>query len=322
MILIWEHTFQKLGIKTEEHSIVLTEAALNPAGNRAKMVKIMFERFKFRAVYVGAQAVLSLYSIGRTNGCVVDSGDGVTHVVPVVHNQILVEGVKRVDVAGRDVTHSLINLLTRAGYTFSSSEELEWARKLKEDLCYVAHDPAEDHKLATQTTTLLASVKLPNGKRVTMGRERYEAPECLFQPPDIGRDVPGVGETVYAAVESCPLDARGELFGNVILSGGTSMLSGYKSRLERELVLQFRQRVEANLQGSTHASHADKAVANFSKKILKIIARPERRFQVYCGARAFVEICVSNTALGESMFVTMDGYTEDPEASLAKLRQI
>ena len=43
----------------------------------------MFETFNAPAFYVAIQAVLSLYASGRTTGIVFDSGDGVSHVVPI-----------------------------------------------------------------------------------------------------------------------------------------------------------------------------------------------------------------------------------------------
>lgn len=68
----------------EEHPVLLKEAPINPNYNREKMIQTIFETFNAPAFYVAIQAVLSLYASGRTTGIVIDSGDGVTHVVPII----------------------------------------------------------------------------------------------------------------------------------------------------------------------------------------------------------------------------------------------
>merc|ERR1719262_1891449 len=148
---VWHHTFyNELRVTPSECTgILLTEAPRNPKANREKMVEIMFETFEVQNTYVAIQAVMSLYAAGRTTGLVVDSGDGVSHTVPVFEGFSVPHAVERMEIAGRVLTEWLQKLLVNhAAENFTSSAEKEIVKNIKEELCYVAQNFDEESKAA------------------------------------------------------------------------------------------------------------------------------------------------------------------------------
>merc|ERR1712173_21087 len=243
----------------------------------------MFEEFHVPAMYVAIQAVLSLYASGRTTGIVLDSGDGVSHTVPIFEGFSCPHAIKRIDLAGRDLTEWMSKILQKNGTTLTTSAEMEIVRDIKEKLSYVALDyEAEEAKYASNPGSIDQNYELPDGGVINVGKERFECPELLFDPSMNGKQDCGIHTVTYSSINACDIDIRKDLYANIVLSGGSTMYEGIDKRMEKELV----------------------AVVPNTMRI-KITAPKERKYSVWIGGSILSSLTTFN-----DMWITKADYDE------------
>merc|ERR1712227_1172310 len=274
---IWAHTFDNelrvvVGGESEDDEdvagVLLTEAPMNPRENRERMTQIMFETFNARRFYVAIQAVLSLYASGRTTGVVVDCGDGVSHTVPIYEGYSMPHAIQRINLAGRDLTDYICKILTESKINLHTSAERESAKKIKEDLCYVYMNFAEEvDNFAGKEKTF----ELPDMSVVTVHNQIIRRPELMFKPYMDGKEMMGLHELAKKTVDDCDLDVRKDLLMNIVMSGGTTMFPNMPERLQAEV---------------------EGMVAEGAK--VKVIAPPERMISVWIGGSILASLSTFN----------------------------
>jgi len=251
MEYFWEQCiFKYLRSEPEDHYFLLTEPPLNAPENREFTAEIMFETFNVPGLYIAVQAVLALaasWTSKKVNertltGTVVDSGDGVTHVIPVAEGYVIGSSIKHIPLAGRDITTFVQQLMRDRSEPIPPSESLEVAKRVKETHSYVCPDLVKEYsKYDSEPSKWFRVYDGQNSVtkkpyQCDIGYERFLGPEIFFNPEIFSSDfLTPLPKVVDDSIQSCPIDTRRGLYKNIVLSGGSSMFKDFGKRLQRDV---------------------------------------------------------------------------------------
>jgi len=247
----WQHCiFKYLRAEPEDHHFLLTEPPLNPPENREYTAEIMFETFNVPGLYIAVQAVLALAASWTSRnvtertltGTVIDSGDGVTHVIPVAEGYVIGSSIKHIPLAGRDITAFVQQLQRERGEPIPPSESMETAKRVKETFSYVCPDVAKEFgKYDTEPSKWFKTFTAQNPVTrkdyvLDVGYERFLGPEIFYNPEIFSSDfLTPLPAVVDSCIQSAPIDVRRGLYKNIVLSGGSTMFKDFGKRLNRDL---------------------------------------------------------------------------------------
>eukprot|EP01017_Pseudomicrothorax_dubius_P044013 TRINITY_DN7404_c0_g1_i1.p1 TRINITY_DN7404_c0_g1~~TRINITY_DN7404_c0_g1_i1.p1 ORF type:complete len:427 (+),score=124.68 TRINITY_DN7404_c0_g1_i1:129-1409(+) len=256
--------FDSLRCEPDQHIFVLTEPPMNPPESREQIAEIFFETFGAKGLYIGVQAVLSLYSNWTTappdsiqkkvglSGTVVDSGDGVTHIIPIADGYVIGSCVKHIPIAGRDITKFIMQSLKDRGEPVPPEDYIKIAKEIKEKYGYLCKgdlvkeiskwderstgpngEPALSKKFKKLTSTNSVT-----GEKYTVdvGYEAFLGPEIFFKPEFAdARWRKSLPTMIDESIINSPIDVRRKLYENVVLSGGSTLFKHFTERLKLEL---------------------------------------------------------------------------------------
>jgi len=276
--------------------MLLTEPPLNPPENREYTAEIMFETFNVPALYIAVQAVLALCASLLTKqsksknsasvtGTVIDSGDGKTHVIPVVEGYVIGSCIKDIPLAGRKVTNFIVDMLRDRGEPLPADDALTVAKKIKESYCYVCPDLVKEYQKFDTDPTKFRAYKgnnLQNKQPYTIdvGYERFLGPEVFFNPEIFDAQyTQSLPTLVDQTIQGCPIDCRRPLYNYITLSGGSTMFKHFSNRLERDV----KKIVDNRFDEIKKTNEKRGQNVPLNKPTINVVNHPFQRFAVWFG---------------------------------------
>ncbi|MFX1529711.1 MAG: hypothetical protein ACFFBC_01215 [Promethearchaeota archaeon] len=215
-----------------DYPVLYCESPFMNRETKEYIARLLFETHRVRSLIMMPTPLLSLFSVGLTTGLVIESGAGLTWIVPIINGQMIQHSVQKLPLAGVDVNHNLKNLLMREGINIASSAVDEIIQEIKEKNCYFVLDPNNPPK-----TNEVFSTPMPDGSTINIPNYiLFQAPEVLFNPNMLGySSVMNLTDAIIASLRVLDNNYWHELLSHIVISGGNLSYSGFEERFESEL---------------------------------------------------------------------------------------
>lgn len=283
----------------ERRPVLVTEAGTGVNDQRKFFYELFFDKYKCPAVGFLPQSLASFFARGRGTGVIVHSGAGFTHILPVIDNCVVESASYEVKLAGNNVTERLMDLLRVRGYNLHRSSDFGIATVLKEKFCYVSTNIKRDRKIADETTAHNISYFIGNNIEFQFGPERFEAPELLFDPHVASIEADGIGYGVFKSISASPVHCRKELYRNIVISGGSSLLPGFDVRLQTDVSDIVRREVTKDLDDKDN------------QRVKVYVEAPQNRKNLVLeGSKMFSESFMNDKSNKDTRVVWADYYRE------------
>ncbi|KAM3956892.1 actin [Aphomia sociella] len=254
---LWHHVFYKeLHVPPEECMILHSVHPLMERKDKEKMTEILFESFATKSLYLAKSPALVLHASGKTSGVVWKNGYSCSYAAPVFEGFPLRHSTITSELTGEALTDRLQKLMAKNGYSFTTLFERDILNRIKAELCYVCQDYATEMTKSSSQDKI--HFDLPDGQRILLGEERFQCPEILFQPSLDSLNCRNVVEMVCDSINCCDEDYKTLFYNNIVVSGGSSIFSGFSERLKAELILKTKKlpEVKVNVDGISNRQFA------------------------------------------------------------------
>jgi actin len=210
----------------------MTMSAMGPQYQRESVCELMFELFDVPQLYMEVPGYLSYTANfpSTEDAVVIESGAGVTNVIPIYKGQPDRKKIVNFGISGQDLGSYLSKLMQLRGYICDPKEEWKIVSHIKENISYVSPDFDDELKICKKDPNeFRQELEVRTGEKIILDSECFRCPEIMFDPTIVGINQPGIHELAFNAICAYP-DIQ-----NVVLSGGNMKIPGMVERIEREI---------------------------------------------------------------------------------------